>query len=116
MRLGQKSKVPRRSNGRFYAKAQNVRPTITKQFLDEFEKVDVLSMPTVPRKANAYKDPIDYKDAIDQTLFGGERGSDIELIIANTAPYNYTGFPLAANRTTCRFRCSSSPHIFERTC
>lgn len=86
----------RRSNGRFYAKAQNVRPTITKQFLDEFEKVDVLSMPTVPRKANAYKDPIDYKDAIDQTLFGGERGSDIELIIANTAPYNYTGFPAIA--------------------
>ena len=53
-------------------------------------------MPTVPRKANAYHDPVDYQDAIDQTLFGGLYGSDIRIIIANTAPYNYTGFPAIA--------------------
>ena len=86
----------RHYNGRLYAKAHNVRPGIIKQFLDAFEGIDLLAMPTVPRKANAYHDPVDYQDAIDQTLFGGQNGSDIRLIIANTAPYNYTGFPAIA--------------------
>ena len=59
-------------------------------------------MPTVPRKANAFEEPADYQEAIDQTLFGGKNGSDIQLIIANTAPYNYTGFPAIA------FPCGTS--------
>ncbi|MEE2803714.1 MAG: amidase family protein [Pseudomonadota bacterium] len=92
----------RRYNGRFYAKANNVRPTIIRRFLDVFEDFDLLAMPTVPRKANAFEEPADYQEAIDQTLFGGKNGSDIQLIIANTAPYNYTGFPAIA------FPCGTS--------
>ena len=38
-------------------------------------------------------EPKDYVDAFDRTLFGGERGDDLGLIISNTAPFNYTGFP-----------------------
>jgi len=92
----------RRYNGRFYAKAHNVRPGIIRKFLDAFKEIDLLAMPTVPRKANAYEEPVNYEDAVDQTLFGGQNGSDIQRIISNTAPYNYTGFPAIA------FPCGTS--------
>ncbi|MGI9336594.1 MAG: amidase family protein [Gammaproteobacteria bacterium] len=83
----------RRYNGRFYAKAHNVRPTVVKQYLDVFRSVDVLAMPTVVTKSHPYHEPKDHVEAIDRTLFGGQLGDNLSLIIANTAPFNYTGFP-----------------------
>lgn len=83
----------RRFNGRLYAKSQNVRPTIVRHYLDAFDKVDVLAMPTVAAKSHPYREPANYLEAVDRTLFGGQLGDDIGLIIANTAPFNYTGFP-----------------------
>ena len=83
----------RRYNGRLYAKAQNVRPVIVRQYLDVFAEIDLLAMPTVPIRSHPYSEPKDYVEAIDHTLFGGERGDDLGLIIHNTSPFNYTGFP-----------------------
>ena len=82
-----------RYNGRLYAKAQNVRPVIVRQYLDAFAEVDLLAMPTVPIRSHPYAEPRDYVEAFDRTLFGGEQGDDLGLIIFNTAPFNYTGFP-----------------------
>ena len=82
-----------RYNGRLYAKAQNLRPVIVRQYLDAFAGVDLLAMPTVPVRAHPYTEPEDYVEAFDRTLFGGELGDDLGLIISNTAPFNYTGFP-----------------------
>ena len=82
-----------RYNGRLYAKAHNVRPTIVAQYHEVFRQVDLLAMPTVPVKSHPYKTPADFAEAIDRTLFGGELGADLGLLIANTAPFNYTGFP-----------------------
>ena len=82
-----------RYNGRLYAKAQNVRPTFVAQYLEVFRKVDLLAMPTVPIKSHPYQTPADFAEAIDRTLFDGEFGDDLGLIMANTAPFNYTGFP-----------------------
>ncbi len=80
-------------NGRLYAKAQNVRPTVVAQYLEAFRNVDLLAMPTVPIKSHPYQTPADFAEAIDRTLFGGELGEDLGLLMANTAPFNYTGFP-----------------------
>lgn len=82
-----------RYNGRLYAKAQNVRPAIVKSYAEAFAGVDLLAMPTVPVPALEWTAPKDYADMVDRTLFGGELGADLGLIIANTAPFNYTGFP-----------------------
>ncbi len=82
-----------RYNGRLYAKAQNLRPVIVQGYLDAFGDVDLLAMPTVPIRAHPYSEPADYVEAFDRTLFGGEKGDDLGLIIHNTAPFNYTGFP-----------------------
>ena len=82
-----------RYNGRLYAKAQNLRPVIVRQYRDAFADVDLLAMPTVPVRAHPYDEPGDYVEAFDRTLFGGELGDDLALIIHNTAPFNYTGFP-----------------------
>ncbi|MDP6707609.1 MAG: amidase family protein [Alphaproteobacteria bacterium] len=82
-----------RYNGRLYAKAQNVRPTIVNQYHDVFREVDLLAMPTVPIKSSPYETPADFAEAIDRTLFDGELAADLGLIITNTAPFNYTGFP-----------------------
>jgi amidase len=80
-------------NGRLYAKAQNVRPTIVAQYREAFAKIDLLAMPTVPVKSHPYRTPADYAEAIEHTLFGGQLGEDLGVLIANTAPFNYTGFP-----------------------
>ena len=82
-----------RYNGRLYAKSQNVRPTVTAQYRDVFRQVDVLAMPTVPIKSHPYRTPADFTEAVDRTLFGGKLGEDLGLLIANCAPFNYTGFP-----------------------
>jgi len=82
-----------RYNGRLYAKAHNVRPTVVAQYRELFGKVDLLAMPTVPITSHPYRSSGDFAEAIDRTLFGGELGEDLGLLIANTAPFNYTGFP-----------------------
>ena len=82
-----------RFNGRLYAKAQNARPAIVRQYLGAFADVDLLAMPTVAVRSHRYEAAKDYVEAIDRTLFGGERGDDVGVIIHNTAPFNYTGFP-----------------------
>jgi len=82
-----------RYNGRLYAKAYNVRPTVQAQYREAFKKVDLLVMPTVPIKSHPYKTPQGFLEAFDRTIFGGELGEDLGLIIANTAAFNYTGFP-----------------------
>lgn len=83
----------RRANGRLYAKAEAVRPTIASQYRAAFKEVDVLAMPTVAIKAHPYQTPADFAEAIDRTLFGGRLGEDLGVLIANTAPFNFTGFP-----------------------
>ncbi len=83
----------RRYNGRLYAKSQNRGPTRLRRYLEVFERVDVLAMPTVATRSHRYQVPADWADAVDRTLFGGERGEDIGLLIANTGAFNYTGFP-----------------------
>ena len=82
-----------RYNGRLYAKAQSVRPTITAQYREAFRNVDVIAMPTCPVKAHAYHLPTDYVDAIERTMFGGDRGENLSILGANTSAFNYTGFP-----------------------
>ena len=82
-----------RYNGRLYAKSQNVRPSVVAAYREALSKVDLLAMPTVPIKSHPYTTPTDYTDAIERTIFGGQKGDDLGLIIANTAPFNYTGFP-----------------------
>jgi amidase len=82
-----------RYNGRLYAKAKNMRPAIVEHYRAAFRGVDVLAMPTVAVKAHRYATPADYAEAIDRTLFGGQLGQDLGVLIANTAPFNYTGFP-----------------------
>ncbi|MBM3490005.1 MAG: amidase [Alphaproteobacteria bacterium] len=82
-----------RLNGRLYAKALAVRPTVIAQYQQVFGQVDILAMPTVPMKALAYRTPTNPVEAIEHTLFGGELGVDLGPLIANTAPFNYTGFP-----------------------
>ena len=81
-----------RYNGRLYAKAQNVRPTIFAQYQEAFRSVDLLAMPTCPVKSLPIT-PTDHVDAIERTLFGGRRGLDLGPVIANTCPFNYTGHP-----------------------
>jgi amidase len=82
-----------RTNGRLFAKAQNMRAPIAAQYREAFRTVDLLAMPTCPTKAHPYETPADYADAIDRTMFGGELGKDIAVLGANTCPFNYTGLP-----------------------
>ena len=82
-----------RCNGRLFAKAQNMRAPIAAQYREAFGKVDLLAMPTCPTKTPLYQTPSDYAEAIERTLFGGKLGKDIGVLVANTGPFNYTGFP-----------------------
>ena len=79
--------------GRLYAKAQNVRPTFVKQYDQAFAEVDLLALPTTPMKAPLWREPKDYEQALEHTIFGGELGPNLILFAANTAPFNYTGHP-----------------------
>ncbi len=85
--------LTRFTHGRLYAKAQNVRPTFVKQYNEALAQVDVLAMPTLPMKAPVYRKPHNYEEAIEHTLFGGELGMDLGLVVRNTAPFNLTGHP-----------------------
>jgi amidase len=80
-------------SGRLYAQAQNVRPTFVAQYDTVFTRVDLLAMPTVPLTAPRWREPKDYEEALEHTLFGGQLGMDLGPVIANTAPFNYTGHP-----------------------
>jgi amidase len=80
-------------NGRLYAKAQNARPAIIGEYLEAFLNVDLLAMPTVPIKSHPYRAPADFAEAIERTFFGGKLGEDLSVLIANSAPFNYTGLP-----------------------
>jgi amidase len=80
-------------NGRLYAKAQNARPVIIAKYLEAFRDVDVLAMPTVPVKSHRYRTPADFAEAIESTFFGGKMGADLGVLVANSGPFNYTGFP-----------------------
>lgn len=85
--------LARFTHGRLHAKAHNVRPTFIKQYNQAFARVDVLAMPTVPIKAPRYRQPENYEEAIEQTLFGGQLGLDLGLVIRNMGPFNLTGHP-----------------------
>ena len=78
--------------GRLYAKAQNVRPTFVKQYDQALAQVDLLAMPTAPVKAFVWREPKDYEQALEQTIGGGVWG-EVPLLVANIAPFNYTGHP-----------------------
>ncbi len=85
--------LARFTHGRLHAKAHNVRPTFIKHYNQTFAQVDVLAMPTVPIKAPRYRQPKNYEEAIEQTLFGGQLGLDLGLVIRNMGPFNLTGHP-----------------------
>lgn len=85
--------LARFTHGRLHAKAHNVRPTFIKHYNQAFAQVDVLAMPTVPIKAPRYRQPENYEEAIEQTLFGGQLGLDLGLVIRNMGPFNLTGHP-----------------------
>ena len=63
------------------------------EYLSAFADVDLLAMPTMAVRSHRYEAAKDYVEAIDRTLFGGERGDDVGVIIHNTAPFNCTGLP-----------------------
>ena len=50
-------------------------------------------MPTLPMKAPVHHASDNYEEAIERTLFGGELGMDLGLVVRNTAPFNLTGHP-----------------------
>ncbi len=85
--------LARFTHGRLHAKAHNVRPTFIKHYNRAFTEVDVLAMPTVPIKAPRYRQPENYEEAIEHTLFGGQLGLDLGLVIRNMGPFNLTGHP-----------------------
>ena len=85
--------LQRHYHGRFYAKAQNVRPFFVKQYNEAFERVDILAMPTVPFKAPTYKEPGGHEEAIERTLLWSELEVDVSLLIRNPSPFNLTGHP-----------------------
>ena len=69
--------------GRYYAKAQNLVPVLTKGYDDELAKYDLLVMPTIPMKAT----PIP-KDPDTRTYFSTALG-----MIQNTSPFDCTHHP-----------------------
>jgi amidase len=73
-------------HGAVYAKAQNVRPLITKAFDDALSEVDVLVMPTVVKTAPAY-------DEDDTSYLTGVKQALNRQMISNTRTYDYTGHP-----------------------
>jgi len=70
--------------GRLYARAQNVRPTFVAQYDRVLAGVDLLAMPTVPLRAPRWREPMNYEEALEHTLFGGKLGMDLAPVIANT--------------------------------
>ncbi|BBE71857.1 amidase family protein [Oharaeibacter diazotrophicus] len=85
-----------RYDGRLAAKAHAVRPAFAAQYAAAFAGCDLLAMPTVPVRAPRYVTPESAIDAVDRTLFGGRRGADLGLAVANCAPFNFVGLPAAS--------------------
>jgi amidase len=86
--------VHNRYHGRLYAKAHNVRKTVTKEYDKAFSEVDLLIMPTVPTTAPLYKVPENYETALKMTLLVNAAPTDPVLIRGkNTRQFNFTGHP-----------------------
>ncbi len=79
-------------HGRLYARAQNLKRQFIAAYDRTFEEVDVLVMPTSLLPVQRFHPPESYRDAVEQTLFGGA-APDLATIIRNTVPFNYTGHP-----------------------
>ena len=73
-----------RYHGRYYAKAQNLAPTLAAAYDEALKDVDLLVMPTTPMKATAIPPP----DASREEYT--ERALEM---LPNTSPFNVTGFP-----------------------
>jgi amidase len=70
-------------HGRFYAKAQNLRPGLRVSYDAVLQQVDVLVMPTTPMKAHAYEPQLDIQALITHGW----------NMLGNTAPFDLTGHP-----------------------
>ena len=70
-------------HGEYYAKAQNVRPSVRKVYNDALKSFDLLLMPTTPQKAQPFPKEEDVEGYIIANL----------NITANVAPFDYTGHP-----------------------
>jgi len=68
----------------FYAKAQNIRPAVRKQYGDVLKEYDLMVMPTTPQKAQPFPDKT--KDLVNFIASGWN-------MTANVAPFDYTGHP-----------------------
>jgi amidase len=81
----------RKYYGKYYAKSQNIRPTVRKEYDDVLGVYDLLLMPTTPQKAQPFPKP----DDIMGSLYAGSN------MVANVAPFDYTGHP--AMNVPCGF-------------
>jgi amidase len=70
-------------HGRFYAKAQNLRPGLRASYDAVLQQVDVLAMPTTPMKAHPYRPQL----GIEELITHGWN------MAGNTAPFDLTGHP-----------------------
>lgn len=70
-------------HGRFYAKAQNLRPALRASYDAVLQHVDVLACPTTPMKAHAYEPQL---GTAERVLRGWN-------MLGNTAPFDMTGHP-----------------------
>lgn len=70
-------------HGRFYAKAQNLRPGLRASYDAVLQQVDVLAMPTTPMKAHAYRPHLGIRELITHGW----------NMLGNTAPFDLTGHP-----------------------
>ena len=68
----------------YYAKSQNIRPSVRKKYDEALQNYDLLVMPTTPQKAQPFPDK--EKDLENYLTFGWN-------MVANTAPFDYTGHP-----------------------
>ena len=87
------SYLRQRYHGRLYAKANNVRPAFVRQYDRAFQDVDLLVMPTTPFKPWRWRQPLNYDQALEQTIFGGEDGPNLRDLVTNCGPFNLTGHP-----------------------
>jgi amidase len=70
-------------HGRFYAKAQNLRPGLRASYDAVLQQVDVLAMPTTPMKAHTYRPQLGIQELITHGW----------NMLGNTAPFDLTGHP-----------------------
>jgi amidase len=70
-------------HGRFYAKAQNLRPGLRASYDAVLQQVDVLAMPTTPMQAHAYRPQLSIQELITHGW----------NMLGNTAPFDLTGHP-----------------------